>query len=274
MQKLVKAISRGKKHVPFFVLCVLLLAALVISALTTTKQIGVNAVPSISYEQSVPSTGSRIFNGNGIALDSNDNMFVINRSNPTDIKKINATGDLVTQWGSYGSGNGQFSLPHIVAVDNSDNVYVTDENFYVQKFDNNGNFVYKIGGYGTGDGQFSSLIYLAFDSSNNMYATGSNGTIQKFDISGNFVSRIGSAGTGDGQFNSSGPYGVAIDSNDNIFAVDSSRIQKFDSSGTFVTKWGSSGCCGSGFFSSPRYIAIDSSDNVYVGQISGQYMVQ
>lgn len=79
-----------------------------------------------------------------------------------------------------------------------------------------------------------------------------------------FVTKWGSNGTGDGQFNA--PYGVAVDTTGNIYAIDygyNSRIQKFSSDGTFITKWGSNGE-GDGLFNYPYGIAVDSSLNVYV----------
>ena len=50
-----------------------------------------------------------------------------------------------------------------------------------------------------------------------------------------------------------------------MYVVDSEnhRIQKFDNNGNFITKWGSRGT-GDGQFNWATYIAIDSSDNVYI----------
>jgi len=46
------------------------------------------------------------------------------------------------QWGSRGSGPGQFQLPHNVAVDARGRVYVTDrDNRRVEVFDANGKFL-------------------------------------------------------------------------------------------------------------------------------------
>ena len=90
-----------------------------------------------------------------------------------------------------------------------------------------------------------------------------NNRIQKFSSSGAFITKWGSYGSGDGEFRF--PYGIAIDSQGNVYVVDSSnrRIQKFTSSGAFITKWGSYGS-GDGEFVFPEGIAIDSQGNVYV----------
>lgn len=51
------------------------------------------------------------------------------------IQKFTSTGTLITQWGSLGSGNGQFNAPQGVAVDTAGNVYVADKrNNRIQKF--------------------------------------------------------------------------------------------------------------------------------------------
>jgi hypothetical protein len=42
------------------------------------------------------------------------------------IKKFDSDGNFITKWGSEGDGDDQFWLPHDIAIDSSDNVYVTD----------------------------------------------------------------------------------------------------------------------------------------------------
>jgi hypothetical protein len=191
-------------------------------------------------------------------------------------------GTLLTQWGSAGSGNGQFHGPGGVATDLSENVYVVDTlNDRIQKFDRRGNFLTTWGSPGSGNGQFDfggpffsvSPAGVATDGSGNVYvADFSNNRIQKFDGSGHFLTAWGSAGSGNGQFY--GPGGVATDLSGNVYVADTlnDRIQKFDASGTFLTAWGSPGS-GNGQFifeSSPGRgfsfvgVATDRSGNVYV----------
>jgi len=176
--------------------------------------------------------------------------------------------EFLTEWGSYGTGDGQFRYPQCLATDSSGNVYVTDYwNHRVQKFDSNGNFITKWGSSGSGDGQFNDPVGIAIDSSDYVYVADSwNDRVQKFDSDGNFVTKWGSSGSGDGQFNTS--FGIAVDSAGYIYVTDreNDRIQKFTSDGTFVTKWGSQGS-GNGQFDGSVNIATDSAGDVYIVEI-------
>jgi tripartite motif-containing protein 71 len=173
-----------------------------------------------------------------------------------------------SQFGSSGSGNGQFLSPYGIALDSSGNIYVADIlNHRVQKFDSSGVYVSKFGTYGTGDGQFNEPNSIVFDSSGNIYVLdSSNERVQKFDSSGVYISQFGTLGSGNGQFGSNGAVGIAIDSTGNIYVVDktNNRVQKFNSSGVYVSQFGSAGS-GDGQFNTPRSITLDTSGNIYIG---------
>jgi hypothetical protein len=175
------------------------------------------------------------------------------------------TPQFVLKWGSFGSGDGQFSFPFGIAVDGGGNVYVVDsQNYRIQKFDGTGGFLTKWGSGGLGGGQFNVPLGIAVDGSGNVYvAERDNDRIQKFDGTGGFLTKWGSQGEGDGQFD--GPFGVAVDGSGNVYVADTNnhRIQKFDGTGGFLTKWGSQGE-GDGQFGHPYGVAVDGSGNVYV----------
>ena len=61
------------------------------------------------------------------------------------IQKFDNNGDFITKWGSKGEGDGEFGVPHGIAVHPpSGNVYVVDmNNCIVQIFDSEGNFLSK-----------------------------------------------------------------------------------------------------------------------------------
>ena len=194
-------------------------------------------------------------------------------------------GTFLTEWGSYGSGNGQFTIPASIATDGSGNVYVADSgNNRIQKFDANGTLLTTWGSLGSGDGEFGGPAGVATDPSGSVYVTdGVNSRIQKFDANGTFLTTWGSLGSGNGQFLE--PSGVAADASGNVYVVDgNNRIEKFDANGTFLLAFGwgvadgksafetcTSGCragiqgSGNGQFTfDPGGVATDGSGNVYV----------
>ncbi len=170
-----------------------------------------------------------------------------------------------TQWGTNGTGAGQFQNSYGVAVDASGNVYVVDgNNDRIQKFDSSGIYLSQWGTFGTSDGQFRSPRDIAIDHNDNIYVVDtSNDRIQKFDSNGIYLTQWGTTGSSDGQFNQ--PYGVAVDSSGNVYVTDRNnhRIQKFDSDGVYLAQWGTNGT-GDGQFEQPFGVAIDNDDNVYV----------
>jgi hypothetical protein len=159
-------------------------------------------------------------------------------------------------FGSSGTGNGEFNFPSGIAV-NSNNIFVIDDtNFNVQIFTLEGVFVSKFGNHGTGNGQFNALDGIAVDEQYIYVVDHANARVQIFTTSGVYVSRFGSAGNIDGKFID--PRGIAV--NDNyIYVVDTgnNRVQIFDKIGQFVNKFGSVGT-GSGEFNTPHGISLNS----------------
>ncbi len=87
-----------------------------------------------------------------------------------------------------------------------------------------------------------------------------------------FLKKWGSQGNGTGQFDY--PNGIAVDSLDKVYVVDSKndRIQKFDSNGNYIKQWGNNGN-GTGQFDYPNGIAIDTTGNVYISELDN-YRIQ
>ena len=48
----------------------------------------------------------------GIAVDSEDNVYVADTSNHR-IQKFDSNGNFITKWGSEGTGNGEFKKPKV-----------------------------------------------------------------------------------------------------------------------------------------------------------------
>ena len=72
------------------------------------------------------------------------------------------------QWGSRGSGKGEFEIPHSIAIDFFGNLFVTDiANERIQKFTNNGTFLMQFGN----KTEFKQLEDIEIDSFDNIYVT-------------------------------------------------------------------------------------------------------
>lgn len=100
----------------------------------------------------------------------------------------------LSQWGSLGSGPGQFNDPWGVALDPTGSfVYVTDHgNHRVEKFKSDGTFITQWGSFGAGGGTFAGPEAVAVDAAGNVYVTDhDNSLIQKFDSNGGFITQWG-----------------------------------------------------------------------------------
>jgi sugar lactone lactonase YvrE len=182
----------------------------------------------------------------GVAVDSVNGWLYVVTKDGRRVHKFTLSGTLLTSWGSAGSGDGQFNLPHCVAVDVAGDVYVTDSfNSRIQVFSPAGTFLRKWGSAGSGNGQFNFPQGLRVSAGGTLYvADRNNHRVQYFDTAGNFLGKWGSNGSGDGQFNA--PAGIGIDPGGNIVVGDLSnnRIQRFTANGTFVDKLGPSTTAG------------------------------
>jgi len=132
--------------------------------------------------------------------------------------------------------------PLYIALDKSDNVYVSDfYNNIIQKFDSDGRFIVKWYGVAYPYGitvDLAGYIYVVDNQSHR---------IQKFDSDGRFILKWGSEGLSDSQFYD--PTGIVADSEGYIYVLDYSTafefnhefpikscLKKFDSNGNFIMK--------------------------------------
>jgi hypothetical protein len=76
-----------------------------------------------------------------VAWDSAGNIYITDGYINSRVAKYDKDGNWVKSWGTKGTGPGQFVLPHSLAIDRNDNVYVGDRsNHRIQVFDTDGNF--------------------------------------------------------------------------------------------------------------------------------------
>ena len=216
-------------------------------------------------------TGNREFEGpTGLAITATGSLELADQYNAR-VSQWQAQGAggarmlYSTQFGSAGSGNGQFNGDVTPAIDGHGNVWVTD--FYndrVQEFSAAGKFIAAYGSKGSGNGQFVDPDGLAINqSTGNMYVGDcGNSRIEEMNSAGEYVRAFGGAGSEPGQMGC--PSGVKVDASGDVWVVDGQhdRIEEFSSTGTFIATYGTKGA-GEGQFDDPTDLAFSGS-NIYV----------
>jgi DNA-binding beta-propeller fold protein YncE len=82
------------------------------------------------------------FKPTDIAWAKNGDFYVSDGYGNSRVVKFDKNGKYLFAWGKRGHGPGEFQLPHSVAVDSKDQVYVSDrENNRIQIFDSKGKFL-------------------------------------------------------------------------------------------------------------------------------------
>lgn len=252
-----------------------------------------------------PATQAQIYGPYELAVDGTGNLYIADRGNER-VRKVDANGTITTVVGTGIRGlspdgtlaaQAQLYAPSDVAFDSSGNLYIVGyENHRVLKVDTNGIITTVAGSGGMGDSAGSyggdggpatqarlyDPVSVAFDSSGNLYISDyGNRRVRKVDANG-IITTV--AGTGSTIFNGDnilaiqaglgGPYGVAVDSADNLYIADylHNRIRKVDTNGiiTTVAGTGSPGFGGEGGpatqaqLNTPFRIVLDSMGSLYI----------
>jgi hypothetical protein len=77
-----------------------------------------------------------------VAWDSHGNIYITDGYVNSRVAKYDKNGDWVKSWGEKGRAPGQFRLPHAIAIDRADNIYVGDRsNRRIQVFNTEGTFL-------------------------------------------------------------------------------------------------------------------------------------
>lgn len=171
----------------------------------------------------------------GVAVDTLGRMFVADTTD--QIFVLSPNGQLLTRFGSRGSGEGQFIRPTNIAVDDA-RLYVVDEgNSRLAVFALDGKPVMTIGKHGAERGQFLVPRSVTVDPSGNIYVSDVRNRIQKFSAAGKFLTQWGRYGGMPGDL--AEPSDVSY-SKGTIYVADlvNHRLQGFDTRGKFKLTWG------------------------------------
>ena len=203
-----------------------------------------------------------------LAVSSDDRVYVLSRTNPLQpegirVGVLDLDSGYYGDFGSYGSGEGQFVWPTAIAFDSRDRLYLADEhNQRITVFDKSGTYVKSWGAEGTADGEMNGPAGLAFDSEDCLYVVDHlNHRVQKFTADGEWL--LGWGGQGDAEGELDLPWGVAVGPDGTVCVADwrNDRVQKFTPDGRFLAAFGD---IGEGRLSRPSGVAVDGRGRVYV----------
>ena len=149
----------------------------------------------------------------------------------------------VLSFGKEGTSEGMFRFPWGAAVNDKDEIVVTDyDNQRVQIFNSEGNYLRSFGRSATKKGEFQSPAGITYRNNGNIFVADSgNCRIQIFSGKGEYVGSFGERGSLDSQLYS--PHGLSVDSDGNIIVADSGSglIKIFSPNGNFLMKIGAQG---------------------------------
>ena len=149
----------------------------------------------------------------------------------------------VLSFGREGSSAGMLSSPWGVAVNEHNEIAVTDkDNHRVQVFSSDGTYLRSFGRKGDEQGEFNNPTGIAFNGNGNIIVSdASNSRVQILGDQGEHLNQFGGRGNLDHQLNA--PHGLSVDNDGNIIVAD--RLNKLIkicfSAGQYLRKVGSVG---------------------------------
>lgn len=253
-------------------------------------------------------TSATLYGPNGLAVDSGNSVYIADTDN-LRIRKVDGVSNIITTVagnGGYGyNGDGMaatsatLSYPWSIAVDPAHNLFIADtDNHRVREVSAGTGLISTYAGTGqfnyySGDGsaalntRIGYSLAIAFDRKGNAYITDNEDLrVLKVDAATTVVTTFAGGGSGgDGGPAASAsvpcPYGLAVDSNNNVFIADPcyGRVRRVDAMTGVITTFagtGGSGYNGDGIAATsatlycPFGLAVDTGDNLYIADQCNQ----
>lgn len=213
--------------------------------------------PRVSFHKNITAQAE------DIAVGSSGNLFVLDKDG-AKVVIMGIDGNVAGGFGSKGKKQGMFREPSGLALDENDNIYVSDTgNDRIQVFDSKGKYIFEFGGGGSGDGKLDSPQGIIYTKGKIWVADTGNNRVQSFSKDGIYLGQFGKYGKEEGMFDQ--PEDIAVNSRGEIYVADfgNGRVELFSGDGKFLRVIAKKGD-GRGEFTGPRSIFVDSEDRVFV----------
>lgn len=185
-------------------------------------------------ESKIPGRDSLHFNRpTDVAVADNGTFYVSDGYKNSRVIKFTPSGQYLMEWGTKGNKEGEFNIPHGIALDAKGKVYIADrENSRIQIFDTSGRFLQQ-----WTDKSFGIICAVAFDKGIEKLIAVDDNALLKLKHMGSDIIIIDTAGNVQTRFGRSGLYegpmcwyhDVAVDNEGNIYSGDilGNKVQKF-----------------------------------------------
>ncbi len=197
----------------------------------------------------------------GVTTNSNGHILVTEEGAHC-VSVFSREGMKLFSFGMKGKSNQQFDCPCGIAVDEGDNIYVTDSsNHRIQKFTAKGDFIGVVSSNGEWPLCFKTPRDISHNKKDNRLYVCDDGNyrIQVLETNLTFCRAFGEAGSGNGQLKY--PHGIGFN-DDGIVVVaeyySNKRVQLFTPEGIYVR------ILQGKTLNNPRGIAIDSAGSIYM----------
>ena len=204
-------------------------------------------------------SGMSLLSPSGVAVDSNDRVYVFQRQMQGPcVVVFNANG---TVRGGWQRRDGVPADAHHIHIGPDDTVYLVDRDAHqVLLYDTAGNPLRSLGNRDEAAMQapFNHPADVCVAPSGELYVADGygNSSVHRFSSEGHYISSFGSPGSGPGQFRV--PHSIRVSNDGRVYVADreNHRVQVFTGEGKFISEWTDFKC--------PMGVHIDANQVVYV----------